>query len=112
MDKISIRYGESVTLPINVDDDTAVEATLYVGLPGQLPILTKTIVITDSEGVFELSTTDTAIPLGTYKYQINVEDGDGNISKYPEPDDCDSCNDEDGFPDFVVFEALDVTEVS
>lgn len=112
MDKISIRYGESVTLPINVDDSSAVEATLFIGLPGQLPIITKIITITNSAGVFELDTTDTSIPLGSYKYQINVLDTNGALTKYPEPTDCDNCSDGDGFPDFVVYEALDVIEVS
>ena len=112
MDKISIRYGESVTLPISVEDSDATEAILYVGLPGQTPILTKSTAITSKNGVFELDSTDTMIPLGSYKYQINVVTALGAITKYPEPEDCDSCNGEDGFPDFVIYEALDVNEVS
>lgn len=112
MDKISIRYGESVTLPLDADDATAVEATLYVGNPGQLPVLTKTIVLTDGTGVFELDINDTSIPLGSYKYQINVEDELGAVTKYPNPDDCNDCGGEDSFPEFVIYEALDLTEVS
>lgn len=110
MDEISIRYGEDVTLPLDANDVTAVSATLYVGKPGNVPVLTKTITLDSGNGVFELDSSDTSIPLGDYKYQINVTNDSGQVEKYPNPDNCDDC-DEDGFPTFSVHEALDVTEV-
>lgn len=110
MNKINIRYGEDVTLNLDAGDDTAVGATLYVGKAGQLPAITNTITLTEGIGNFELTDSDTSIPLGEYKYQINVEYQGGAIEKFPNPDDCDDCTD-DGFPLFCVFEALDETEI-
>lgn len=111
MDQISIRYGENVTLPIDAGDTTAVRADIFVGTPGEVYIFTTNADLTDGAGFFELSQTDTEIPLGEYSYQINVTDSNGAVSKYPSPEDvCDGC--EGDFPKFVVYEALDSTEVS
>jgi len=108
MDVIKVRYGEDVVLPVDLDDTTAVEATLYIGKPGEpykraIPVTS----LEDGEGVFELTSADTSLPLGTYKYQINVVNEAGQIEKYPNPEDCD----EDGLPEFIVAEALDSEEV-
>lgn len=111
MNTISIRYGESLTLPLDTGDTSAVSADLYIGKPGEAYTLTKNISITDGLGTFTLDPVDTQIPLGTYYYQINVTDGDGNVEKYPSPEDnCEAC--EDDFPKFIVCEALDEIEVS
>ena len=111
MEPIIIRYGESLTLPLDAGDITAVQADIFIGKPGEQYVLTKNIALTDGKGVFEFDTTDTAIPLGTYYYQINVLDGEGSVEKYPSPEEnCSSCEDE--FPKFIVREALDVIEVS
>lgn len=110
MDSISIRYGETVTLPLDTSDADAVSADIYIGKPGQVYILTKHIDLTGGKGTFVLSDVDTQIPLGTYNYQINVTDSTGDLAKYPSPEACDSCGDD--FPEFVVYEALDLQEVS
>lgn len=111
MEPISIRYGEHVTLPVDSGDSTDVEAVIYIGKPGETYIITKTATLTDGEGTFVFTSSDTAVPLDTYYYQINVEDADGYIEKYPSPDPgCETC--ETDFPKFIVCEALDETEVS
>lgn len=111
MESISIRYGESLTLPIDAGDATATSASIYIGKPGQMYVLTKTASLTGGVGTFVLTSSDTQIPLDTYYYQINVTDGGGYVEKYPSPDlDCDGC--ESDFPQFIVCEALDQTEVS
>lgn len=111
MDPIIIRYGESLTLPIDTGDITATDAAIFVGKPGELYVITKSISLTNGEGVFVLDSTDTSIPLDTYYYQINVTDVDGYINKYPTPQpNCDDCDAE--FPQFIVCEALDAIEVS
>lgn len=112
MEEIIIRYGESLTLPIDTGDVTAQSATMYVGKPGQLFAISKTIALVAGEGTFVFDSADTEVPLDTYYYQINVTDVDGYVEKYPSPDlDCDDCDGGD-FPKFVVCEALDATEVS
>lgn len=111
MDQITIRYGESVTLPIDTADATAVSATIYIGKPGEAYVLSKVAALTNGVGTFVFDTLETEIPLGTYYYQINVLDDQGNIEKFPSPDnECEAC--ENSFPRFVVCEALDEIEVS
>lgn len=108
MDEINIRYGEDVTLPIDANDSTAVSATLYVGLPGETPVIILPTTLEAGMGVFELTSFDTSVPLGRYLYQINIVNDIGQVEKYPEPD-CDDCD--DSFPSFTVHEALDETEI-
>lgn len=111
MESISIRYGESLTLPIDAGDLTATLADIYIGKPGQAYKLTKNAVLTLGVGTFIFSSTETQIPIGTYYYQINVRDSGGYVEKYPSPDeDCNGCEHE--FPEFIVGEALDQQEVS
>ena len=111
MESISIRYGESLTLPLSTGDTTAVSADIFIGKPGEVYVLTKHITITDGEGVFVFTPLETSIPLDTYFYQINVTDNEGRIEKYPSPDKtCDGCDSD--FPKFIVCEALDEIEVS
>lgn len=106
MKAINVRYGASVELTTNSTDTLADEATLYVGLPGGLPIITKTGSFVNGTADVSLLPTETEVPLGSYKYQINVSFTDGRLKKFPEPS---SCNGD--LPDFIVSEALDETEV-
>lgn len=111
MEELNIRYGEAVTLPIDAADPLAVSADIYIGKPGQMYTLTKSIPLTLGVGVFEFTPSDTRIPLGTYYYQINITDGTGFPEKYPSPEEnCNGC--EEQFPKFIVHEALDEQEVS
>lgn len=110
MDSIAIRYGENLTLPIDTGDITDVSADIYIGKPGEVYILTEHAALTAGVGTFVFSSSDTEIPLDTYYYQINTTDGNGYIQKYPSPETCG--DDESNFPQFIVAEALDVTEVS
>lgn len=109
MKPIIIRYGESVTLPVDSGDVNAVSADIYIGKPGEAYVLTTSATLTNGEGVFTFSKTDTEIPLDTYYYQINVTDGDGGVRKYPTPRSEDT---ESNLPKFIVAEALDQIEVS
>ena len=106
MKELSTRYGGSVDIPVLIDDVTALTASIYVGLPGQTPVITKTASFIDGEADLSLLPTDTDVPLNTYKYQINVTYAGGAVKKFPDPSTCDG-----EFPDFIIAEALDVTEV-
>lgn len=111
MEPIIIRYGETVTLPLDAGDTTATTATIYIGKPGEAYTLTKTISLTLGKGTFIFTANDTKVPLDTYYYQINVTDANGYIEKYPSPEE--NCSDGNcEFPKFIVCEALDETEVS
>lgn len=112
MEEISIRYGENVTLPLDTADSLAVSADIYIGRPGEIYVLTKNITLTEGVGTFEFSSAETSLPLGTYYYQINVTDVNGDVAKYPSPNEVCSGEGDDGFPKFVVYESLDEQEVS
>lgn len=108
MKDINVRYGASLELLVTIADVLADEATLYVGLAGQVPILTKTASFTDGAADLSLDPEDTEIELGTYSYQVNVSYTDGRLDKFPTADSCG----ENGFPTFKVIEALDEQETS
>lgn len=109
METQRIRYGASYDFTIETDDLTSETATFLVGKEGEAPLITSSATFTD--GIAEISVTpeETQIPLGEYKYQINVETSDGKVYKYPDIDDCET--EDSGLPIFIVLEALDETEV-
>lgn len=110
MDSINIRYGEYLPLPIETGNEGYVSATMYVGKPGQMYILSKTTPLTSGDGIFEFTEEETKIPLGEYSFQVSLFDEENRPTKFPEPEyDCGACEDE--FPKFIVSEALDETEV-
>jgi hypothetical protein len=111
MDEISVRYGAGLNLEVNSDDELATTATLYVGHIGELPVITKSASFSDGVAVIELDEDDTRVPLDTYKYQINVLYPDGPPEKFPDPENCEDCEEGGGLPTFKVCEALDETEV-
>jgi len=108
MRTLKTRYGASLPLTISIDDPDAVTATIIIGLAGQDSIFQKTEAFVDGVADLSLYAPETQIPLGTYSYQINVDYADSRVDKYPTASSCDT----DGFPEFIVLEALDVTEIS
>lgn len=104
---IVVRYGASVELTVEIDDNTAVSASIYVGKEGEVYEITKSGFFVDGVADITLEPNETEIPIGDYKYQINVTYTDGKIDKYPEK----NCLGEVDLPYFIVLEALDETEV-
>jgi hypothetical protein len=110
MEEIKVRYGESFNITVEMpDDDEATIATLYVGKPGQNPVITIPAEF-GAEGIAHITglPEDTRIPIGEYQYQINVLFSDDTVYKYPTEEWCAS---HDGLPSFIVLEALDENEV-
>lgn len=107
MEHIKVRYGESFDLSIESDDDTATLATLFVGKVGQTPVITIPANFENGIAYIAGNPSDTRVPLGKYKYQVNVFFADGRELKYPTDEYCE----ENGLPEFSVLEALDETEV-
>lgn len=106
MNTIYVRYGETLNLEGTLDADMGdVESvTLYVGKTGpNAPKLTVQGVI---EGLnVTLREEAVELPLGEYKYQINLVYTDGTIEKYPDMHR--NCIE---LPDFIVTEVVDEVE--
>lgn len=112
MKPIKLRYGSSVRQNVNSKDETASVATFYVGVAGESPVIVKSAPFIDGVADISLEPIDTEIPLGDYKYQVDVEYTDGAVVKLPEPVGCCFEDDPDFLPDFIVRESLSDTEVS
>lgn len=106
---LSVRYGASLNLRVTLDDAAATSATIYIGNEGEAYLVEKTGAFVDGVADISLDTTDTELPLGTYKYQINVDYDDGKVIKFPAGDSCDGDTE---LPNIQILEALDLTEAS
>lgn len=109
MKPIKVRYGASLVLTAETEDDKAVSATLYVGEEGKLPVITKTALFENMIADLSLAPEDTEVQLGSYKYQVDVTYSDGRLDKFPSPTNCLVYKD---LPDFSVHESLSDTEIS
>lgn len=123
MDTISIRWGETLTLPLDTADEGAVKAAIFIGeaeklisendcngvtvSEGAYVLLSQSIDLVDGKGVFEFSSAETKKEIGVYSYQINVEDAEGRIEKFPSAK-CDDCE----LPKFIICGAIDEGFVS
>lgn len=91
MKKIIAWQGDTIPLTATEPDDTAVSATLLVGVAGEAATFTKTANFVD--GVADLTILDTenvqgTIPAGEYKYQVQVDYDDDSVLTFPNPSDC------------------------
>lgn len=105
-----VRYGESMDLEIETDDELAQTATFIAGKAGHTPVITLTSEFVDKVAYITAEPEDTRVPLGEYCYQITVHAVGGHIYKYPVSRKKNNCDDCDGLPSFVVLESLDETE--
>lgn len=107
MDDIVVRYGESFHLSVETEEPTATTATLFVGRAGETPVITLPAQF-NQDGIAYINgdPADTRKPLGTYYYQVNVALSGGDQYKYPTDEWCE----DNGFPKFIIKEALDETE--
>jgi len=108
MDTITFRQGETVPLPIEIDDDQAVQAIFTVTDSDDVVILQITEPFVDNVANIELSSTQTLLPVGTYNWQITIDYGDDKFVKLPDNTDCEEC----GLPELIVCAANDLDGVS
>lgn len=102
---LSVRYGGTKIIT-GTASTSATTVEMFVGNPGEVPVISKSSTVTDGAFTIELSATDTQVPLGTYRYQFNLTI-DGKPYKFPSESRCRSVD----LPTFTVLEALDETEV-
>ena len=97
MDTIKIRQGETLQIPIEADDSTAVSVQFQVVKDGIIYLdVTESFV----DGKATIFTNDTLLEIGDYEYIITITYSDGVVDILPDPDDCDG--DDCEFPDFIV----------
>lgn len=104
MKTLTTRKGATLPLTIKVDDITAtmVEIFIKATVSGSV-IFSKSAPFTDGEADLTMTDAETdTIPVADYIYQINVTYPD-KVEIYPDTTDCEE---ECGFPDFIVCASL------
>lgn len=107
MDNIKIRQGETLTLNVTSEDESAETLRLVVKKEDESAIIDETASYVSDGGkwIASISTDDTNHALGEYLYMFTVTYSDGSIKKFPEADECDDGCD---FPTLKICEALDL----
>lgn len=95
-----VRKGESFSLTITTDDTTATTATLKVGTPGSDPLISVEGALTDGSGTISVTSNDTDIDTGTYKYEIDIT-SDAGTDIFPDP-----TKGAQDLPNFVITESF------
>lgn len=83
--------GDTVPLTATQPDETATEAKLLVGNPGEANVYTKTAPYIDGSADLTVPDEDNVegtFPAGEYKYMIEVSYSDGNTLTFPKPNGC------------------------
>lgn len=102
MNAITVRHNCETLLAF--EDSEAISVSLKVGVPGVAPIFEKAA-SKDDKGVWSMMLTIpniNGIPLGTYKYQFNVEYPELTFV-YPDP----TVPGNEVLPDFIVLDSID-----
>lgn len=82
---ITIRQGETLQLPIENDDESAISVQFQAALDNVIYIdETENFV----DGKATIITNDTNHPLGDYEYMLTVIYEDGVVDKLPDPANC------------------------
>lgn len=87
---ITIRQGETLQIPIEADDTSAVSVQFQAALDGVVYIdETESFVIgNDGKATATIFTNDTLLETGDYEYMLTVTYTDGVIDILPDPDGC------------------------
>lgn len=102
MNSIYAWVSDTVPLTATAPDDTADTATLIIGLVGYEAVFTKTASFVSDIADLTITDEENDIPVGEYKYMIEVSYTDGSQLTFPKPDDCEP----DDLPDFVVKDRI------
>jgi len=96
MDKITVRQGETLQIPVTIDDSTATTATLSVWDDEGVVIIEETGTFVDNETTIDAGVITQDV--GEYNYGLQIEYSDGEIDSLPDSAGC------DGDCEFPVFE--------
>jgi hypothetical protein len=95
MDTITIRQGETLQLPFEADDVTAVSVQFQVVKDGIIYIDELENFVTGKATIF---TNDTLLEIGDYEYIVTIVYADGVVDILPDPSTC-----EEGDCDLPLF---------
>jgi hypothetical protein len=90
MENISIRRGETLELPVEVDDESALTVRFVATQDDTVYI--DQLESFDDDGRATIHTNNTFIPLGEYEFTLSITYSDGIVDILPDASDCDgSC---------------------
>lgn len=103
---ITIRQGETLQIPVTINDPSADSVRFVAANEDGLIILdiTEQFTVSDNKATATISTDDTLLETGEYKYQLVVTYTDGIIDILPDPNECngDDCE----LPKLIICESL------
>lgn len=103
---ITIRQGETLQIPVTINDNSASTVRFVVADSEGAIILdiTENFTVTENKATATISTDDTLIETGTYPYQLVVTYSDGVVDILPDPNECSGEDCE--LPNLIVCESL------
>lgn len=103
---ITIRQGETLQVPVTINDDSAVTVRFVVADSDDVIVIdiTENFTTEDGKASATIMTDDTLIETGEYNYQLVITYSDGVIDILPDPDGCIGGDCE--LPKFIVCESL------
>lgn len=103
---ITIRQGETLQIPITINDTSATTVRFVVAdSTGSLIIdATENFIVEGEKAIATVSTNDTDVATGDYTYQLIVTYSDGIVDILPDPDDCQDGDCE--LPKLIICESL------
>jgi len=107
MENLKIRQGETLSIDIKSDDDTAQTARLVARKGTETPVIDETVSFgaVGDDWIASFSIDTVAIVPDDYSYMITIVYEDDSIKKLPEADECES---ECDLPILTVCTALDL----
>lgn len=105
MDNITTRWGETLPITWENDEEGAETATITITEKetGTL-VFTKTVDFVGLVADLTLTADETQMEVGKYDYMITLDYTDGTVEKYPDVNQCSDCD----LPTFEVCVANDM----
>lgn len=98
MQDISVRQGETVKIPVTIEDSTAVSVEMVI-VDGDTAVKTVTATFVDDTALLDLGII--TLPVKSYTYGFKITYTDGVVDILPDTD-CQECE----YPTFEVCKGL------
>lgn len=106
MDTITIRQGETLQIPITVDDTSAISVRFVAADSTGIIIIdeTEAFATNDGKATATIFTNDTLIEAGEYEYMLQINYTDNVIDILPDSSDC--SGGDCALPKLIICESL------